>query len=439
MRFLASIALIVALVIAGTVITQAQPEVWGEDTKTTLREDAEWVPAPLSGGYWYYPSDGQMVGYNHDPAPPPRDTTTDGPWTQPTGINDFGKVASQSGNVMNFDNTTAKTIADFYAMGGTINNTNGTLAITNLWATAANNGNAKGTGDDVSVDTYNLVVGEKRDFATVVGNKVTLGTPGKTLNSLILSQNDVVTNGTSMHEWGMTDDTKINVENYGTINTVVQYTNTLNNYADSEIDNLTYYGGTFNDFGGSIGNLTIVGDASGIGWGNVGNLAFSGDGNGMMTITGFVDGFDIRVSDSIDFLGYKTLNLNLSAMLIASEFTDFDDWIVGFVRKYGVKLVEEDLFVFSFGTLFGLASNAIKGLQDILAINVDWGGADTVSLNADAWNDGILFTVTSGDSGNGSGGGDGGGGDGSVPEPATFVVFSLGLAGVGLASRRRRK
>ena len=588
MRILVSVALAATIVIAGTAITQAQQDVWGEGTFSEVTVTLVWQPRTgiaSGGGWWRLPDDnpgnsafgGSSVRYDNDgvmfpnqtayitgsqPSVAPSITTTGGaPWSQPDGVNSFGKVAGPSGPMM-FDGAADKTIANFYTMGGaSVQQSGGALRIDNVWVNSDTPNTPAGNAADFPVKfsgADNLTIGNHifqigQQTVNIDGKDYTFGkaderieslnTRSNTNNATIVLAEDVASivggvivnesatstnifdarpgqannpyraangntnvtientsianfgevgfvelrngyfdnyNGATVEaflghqNWGNSGNTPDGtLNNWGQVDYATMRANTLNNYDGGNIGvlamksagaviedvpsnnfttgnfvavnnystigeaimdhsngtlnnagsigSLNYMQGAFNDNSGYIGDLLISGDASGIGWGSVGNLSFGGDGNGIMSITGYADGgFDVSVANSVNLAG-ATLDLNLSAMLDASDFSNFDAWAAGFASAFGTAVDGESFF--SFGNLFGLADSAIDGLEGILAINVDWGGADVETLAG--WNDGILFSGAEAPS--------------PVPEPATLVVFGLGLVGVGLASRRRRK
>ena len=177
------------------------------------------------------------------------------------------------------------------------------------------------------------------------------------------------------------------------------------------ISSLTYHGGSYNntyngEYFGTIGTLNIAGDARDVdNWGTVNNLAFSDNGTGFMSITGFADGTfgGINVTDTVN-LANANLQLNLSGT--------FDDW-------FGTSLWDD---------IFGGAS--VTGWETAL-FNVSW--EDGIYTNwleyGQTWNSGTGYFVAFGADGLGVT---------AIPEPATLAIIGLGLAGLGLARRRRK-
>ena len=191
----------------------------------------------------------------------------------------------------------------------------------------------------------------------------------------------------------------------------------------ARIDNLTYiqgsYSSTQDDFYkysyaldgiaeydyagiGSIGTLTAAGDITGNDWGIVENLQFASDGSGYLTISGY-DFF--KVEETVDLT-----NANLTWDLSNSDISWWTD-------------IQDKASSYSFGLdqLFGGAD--VFGDFDTFEVMTAYGNFTFADLAARGFTyaDGVfMWDIES-----------------SVPEPATLAIISLGLAGLGLARRRK--
>jgi len=173
---------------------------------------------------------------------------------------------------------------------------------------------------------------------------------------------------------------------------------------------------------GSIGTLTLAGDSTGIDWGIVENLQFADDGSGILTITAAsTNGIDIAFTnaiqaDSVD-LDYGNIVIDLTGTV--SEGAGFS-----LLDIFGAENVvfdnEENAVIihFDIADVFGTLASFTIGGQTFYDAGADWSFVYT-----DRW-----YGITA----------DGTWVASDVPEPATLAIIGLGLAGLGLARRRRK-
>jgi len=239
-------------------------------------------------------------------------------------------------------------------------------------------------------------------------------------------------------------------ENYGEVETAIVYGGTFLN--NGQINDLTYFGGLYEwQPGGSIGTLTLAGSLpvatdwyDEYGWAIVGNLPdwgtvdhiqFADNGLGYITITAFADGtFSGINATSVDFtssgvnlfMSFITRDLyepGVSAPTYSTFFHAFDFTGDGFY-------LSEFL-----GEMFGTSNiSGVENLSDFSVRYNDywlWGAAiihDGAGILDNTQYDPVTGWVQwTGED------------DSSfIPEPATLMIVGFGLAGLGIARRRRK-
>ncbi|GHT14012.1 hypothetical protein FACS1894170_10590 [Planctomycetales bacterium] len=232
----------------------------------------------------------------------------------------------------------------------------------------------------------------------------------------------IVNNSSQVGSIGVSGGT---VNNDGQIGNTSVSTGLVNNTATGTIDTAAIYGGTFvND--GTIDTATIYGEGL-KGTGRIDNVVIGSGGLfDTVTFTGTVG--DLSFAENTGVIRFEALQTtgDIGFTSLASN---------GLVNLTGANILID------FSGLFNAGDDALEfGFQIDIADLFDFYGNGGF-LGSDWWTDIAVTTLGASDYDWTSVGGgvfQYGVADSETPEPATMLIIGLGLAGLGLARRRRK-
>jgi len=192
---------------------------------------------------------------------------------------------------------------------------------------------------------------------------------------------------------------------------------------------------------GTIGTLTIAGKLyASNDWGGILNLKFDSNGSGCLVLTGYAnEPTPLIAPASMGLMGVIPISTTSTLGILFDSFNVENsvdltcaNLVLDLSKITGYS--EEDLLAelfgggLSFANLFG--TDNIRGVEEIANFSIDLGDGIAKIIEDYKIVDGYILTST---------GLVYDGGDATVPEPATILMLSLGLAGAGLAARRKMR